>query len=310
MSTVCAPVTPDFVVAGNLLVDDLVFADGRTRMGQPGGAVLYATLGALLWGARVGCLSVLGDDYPGDALFELERRGADLSGLRTSGRPSLRTWLLYEGRVRHVVHRLNAPAHAEVSPTWSDVPASWRAARLFHLAPVPVVMQRAFADDAAAAGATVSVDPHHLLDSEGLPDGRALAAAAHFFWPSEDELLVPEAQIDPPAFLRALASGRSHGIAFKRGLKGGLYFDARSGITHAWTSRATQVVDPTGAGDAFAAGFLTAWLEGRPVEAALARAVVTASFAIEAWGHEGLLAATRAEADARLDAWFPAATTA
>lgn len=302
--------TPDLVVAGNLLVDDLVFADGRTRMGQPGGAVLYATLGALLWGARVGCLSVLGEDYPGDALLELERRGADLSGLRVSGRPSLRTWLLYEGRVRHVVHRLNAPAHVDVSPTWADVPAAWRTARLFHLAPVPADLQRAFADDAAAAGATVSVDPYQLLDSAGLAAGRALAAAAHFFWPSEDEVLVPEAQTDPPTFLRSLAAGRAHGVAFKRGLKGGLYLDARSGRTHAWPARATQVVDPTGAGDAFAAGFLTAWLEGRPVEAALARATVTASFAIEAWGHAGLLAATRAEADARLDAWFPAVATA
>lgn len=302
--------TPDLVVAGNLLVDDLVFADGRTRMGQPGGAVLYATLGALLWGARVGCLSVLGDDYPGGALLELERRGADLSGLRASGRPSLRTWLLYEGRVRHVVHRLNAPSHDDVSPTWADVPAAWRAARLFHVAPVPVAMQRAFADDAAAAGATVSLDPHHLLDATGVAVGRDLAAATHFFWPSEDELLVSEAQTDPPAFLRSLVGGRTQGVAFKRGLKGGLYLDARSGRTHAWTARATQVVDPTGAGDAFAAGFLTAWLEGRPVEAALARAVVTASFAIEAWGHEGLLAATRAEADARLEAWFPAAATA
>ena len=42
--------TPDLVVLGNLLVDDLVFQDGRTRMGEPGGAVLYAALGAALWG--------------------------------------------------------------------------------------------------------------------------------------------------------------------------------------------------------------------------------------------------------------------
>ena len=37
-----ARVTPDLVVLGNLLVDDIVFADGRTRMGEAGGATLYA----------------------------------------------------------------------------------------------------------------------------------------------------------------------------------------------------------------------------------------------------------------------------
>ncbi len=298
--------TPDLVIAGNLLVDDLVFADGRTRMAQPGGAVLYATLGALLWGARVGCLSVLGDDYPREALDALQQRGADLSGLRPLGRPSLRTWLLYEGRVRHVVHRLNAPTHAEVSPTWADVPAAWRSAKLFHMAPVPAAMQLAFANDGAGAGAMVSLDPYHLLDPAGLALGRELVGAADCFWPSEDELLAPEAQTDPHAHLRALAHGRCHWLAFKRGLKGGLMLDARSGRIHAWTARASQVVDPTGAGDAFAAGFLTAVLEGLSVEAALARAVVTASFAIEAWGHQGLLDATREEAESRLAAWFPA----
>ena len=45
--------TPDLVLLGNLLVDDVVFADGSTRMGQAGGAMLYAALAASLWGVRV-----------------------------------------------------------------------------------------------------------------------------------------------------------------------------------------------------------------------------------------------------------------
>ena len=32
---------PSIVLFGNLLVDDVVLADGMTRMGQPGGALLY-----------------------------------------------------------------------------------------------------------------------------------------------------------------------------------------------------------------------------------------------------------------------------
>ena len=42
--------SPDLVVLGNLLVDDMVFPDGRTRKAEPGGATLYAALGASLWG--------------------------------------------------------------------------------------------------------------------------------------------------------------------------------------------------------------------------------------------------------------------
>ena len=47
----------DLVIAGNLLVDDIVYPDGRTRMGEAGGAALYMALAASLWDAKVGIAS-------------------------------------------------------------------------------------------------------------------------------------------------------------------------------------------------------------------------------------------------------------
>ena len=75
------PGIPDLVLLGNLLVDDVVFADGRTRMGEPGGAMLYAAHAAALWGACVGCVSLQGDDYPAAALEALRARGVLLDGV-------------------------------------------------------------------------------------------------------------------------------------------------------------------------------------------------------------------------------------
>ena len=66
---------PPLVILGNLLVDDdMVFPDGRTRMAAPGGATLYAALGASLWGLAAGVASVRGDDYPPEALEALTAR--------------------------------------------------------------------------------------------------------------------------------------------------------------------------------------------------------------------------------------------
>lgn len=299
--------TPDLVLCGNLLVDDLVFPDGRTHMGQPGGAVLYASLAASLWGARVGALSVAGEDYPPHALDALRLREVDLAGVRASDRPSLRTWLLYEGRVRRVVHRLCGPTHDDVSPSLADLPESWRAARAAHLAPMPMAVQRALIRDGFTdRGTFVSADPYTPVTEQTLADWRDLLAHCDAFFPSEDELLLEEAATDPRAALLRLAGGRLRFIAFKRGLKGGLLYDAAHDRFHEWQPRTDGLADPTGAGDAFAAGLITAHLEGLPVEACLERAVVTASFAIEAWGAEGLMAATRAEADARLQRWYGA----
>ncbi len=105
--------TPDVVCAGNLLVDDLVFEDGRTAMGQAGGALLHAALAAAAWGARVGCVSVVGTDYPAAALDRLRARGAMLDGVAQLPGPGARIWLLYEGAARQMVHRLGRPSHAE-----------------------------------------------------------------------------------------------------------------------------------------------------------------------------------------------------
>ena len=64
------------------------------------------------------------------------------------------------------------------------------------------------------------------------------------------------------------------------------------------------MVDPTGAGDAFAAGFVAGRLAGEDPGRALARGVVAASYAIAAEGIAGLLAATPEGAADRLRGWF------
>ena len=81
-------------------------------------------------------------------------------------------------------------------------------------------------------------------------------------------------------------------------------YDARDRRLHEWTARTTKLEDPTGAGDAFATGFVAAHLKGLPVDECLHRAVVTASFALEAWGSDALIAATPEDAGRRLRSWY------
>ncbi len=296
---------PSIVLLGNLLVDDVVLADGTTRMRQPGGALLYGALGATVWESRPGLVSVLGDDYPGRVLENLQQRGVDLTGLHPLGRPGVRTWLLYEGDVRRLIHRLGCPTHEEVSPRPALIPSDWSAARAFHLAPMPFDVQRALLTALRAqAAAFVSIDPHMPVTEETLPEWREALADADAFFPGEDELLLEGAHANPHRALPRLVNGRLRFVVFKRGANGGVLYDAHDERFYSWDARAADVVDQTGAGDAFAVGLVLAHLEGHPIEACLQRAVVTASFAVEGWGPEALLAATRADAEARLRQWY------
>jgi pseudouridine-5'-phosphate glycosidase len=298
---------PDLVVAGNLIVDDLVFEDGRTRLGEPGGAVLYAALGAALWGLRVGVVSLRGDDYPAWALDGLAGRGVALDGVRAFDRPGVRAWLLHEGGRRQIVHRIGRPTHAQASPGIEHVPAAWLTAPLFHLTPTPLDEQRALVAGLRQRGAAfIALDPHVPLSEETLPAWRGVLPLLDALFVGVDELGLPGPEDAAAARLRDLAGGRLRLVACKRGERGGQLIDAHHARTHTWTAAAATPVDPTGAGDAFAGGFLAGRLLGDDLDAALRRGAVSAAFAVEDWGARGLLAATREAAERRLTGAAPA----
>jgi len=309
--------TPDLVLLGNLLVDDIVMRDGRTLMGEAGGAMLYAALAARLWDVRVALVTIAGSDYPARALEALAARGVDLEGVRAFGRPGVRTWLLYEPRVRRVIHHLEAPSHLEVSPTLEDIPAAYAAARAFHLAPMPIERQRELAagiasgtTGASAPGVAelappfVSVDPHEPLTDGSFPAWRSVLDHADAFFPGEDEMGLPP-HLDPRSlFGPGGAFPRLRFLALKRGAGGGTLLDRASGDARPWSAPRSPVVDATGAGDAFAGGFLAGWLTHADAGLAIQQGVVSASFAIEDWGSRGLMGATPEAARRRQHEWF------
>ena len=299
--------TPDLVCFGNLLVDDIVYPDGRARMAEAGGASLYLALAARLWSASVGIVSVRGDDYPEAALTALAARGVDLEGIRPLGRPGVRTWLLYEPNGRRVVHRLGCPTHAEVSPTPADIPAAYLGARAFHVSPMPLDVQTKLVTALAPKReAAISLDPHESVREDNLARWRELLANVDAFFPSQDDLELDGVEENPRASVKRLAGGRLRFVVFKRGSEGGLLYDARNDLYVEWPPVPRLTGEATGSGDAFAGGFLSGLLAGLDLEQALDRAMISASFALEDWGPAGLLAATHDEARRRQREWLDA----
>lgn len=299
---------PQLVVVGNLLLDDVVYADGSTRMGQPGGAALYAALGAALWGVPVGIVSRLGQDYPTEIIAALGARGVEVAGGGGPPGPTLRTWLLYEGRRRRVVHRLDGPDHDAVSPRPAEMPANWRPAAI-HLAPMPWVVQRDWIEALAPRRSLhLSADPYELLTEDRVDEWRRVFGAIDTLFLSEDEMQVPTGLERPEPVLDRLGANapRLDSILYKQGASGGMAWRARAPAL-GWSPRVESLVDPTGAGDAFAGGVLAGRLRGEPLRHRLTRGVVAAGYALSAAGADGLLRAEPAEAAARLRALTPSA---
>lgn len=297
---------PDLILAGNLLVDDIVLADGTTLLCEPGGAVLHAALAASLWACRVGILSVVGSDYPAATLDALASRGIDLAGVRSLGGPGGRAWLLHEPSARRVIHHLDSPSHLAISPTPTDLPAPWRAARGIHLAPMPLERQldltRCLATGDSEPRPFVSLDPFEIVRDETAARWREPLAHVDALFAGEDDLRLSGSAAGT---LGDLAGDRLRLLVLKQADRGGMLRDCHAAETHRWHARADDVVDVTGAGDAFAGGFLAGWLATADIPSSLAQGVISASFVLEDWGSRGLARATPTLARARLVEWFP-----
>jgi ribokinase len=137
------------------------------------------------------------------------------------------------------------------------------------LDPAPRVAGLAALAAAVARGCTVSVDPASTgpLAAYGVDRWLDDTAAATVLLPNTDEARLLTGCTDPADAARALAD-RHPIVAVTLGAEGALWA-THDELVHR-PAHDTVVVDTTGAGDAFAAGLLAAWLQAPDVDPAAA----------------------------------------
>jgi 2-dehydro-3-deoxygluconokinase len=243
-------------------------------------AIGLARLGhAARWAGRVG------DDELG-ALVLRTLRAEGVDTIWTCVDPERPTGLmLREHRVGDIVRvQYYRSGSAGGAITTDDVlPALDEGARVLHVTGVTPALGdaaaecvRAAIDRAGEIGALVSLDVNYrarLWPAAAARDQlRRLLRGVNVLFASEHELPLVAAG---PAEL--LDEGVRE-VVVKRGAAGASSYTAE-GVTTA-AAKAIRVVDVVGAGDAFAAGYLSALLDGGGVAARLERAVITGAFAV------------------------------
>jgi sugar/nucleoside kinase (ribokinase family) len=292
-------VTPSISVFGNFTIDDLVFPDGSTRWAVPGGSAAYAAMGISLWTGYASIVAPIGADYPVEAL---DKR-IDLSRCRPVPR-TLRNWGLYEeDSRRHFVSRSATRNWREFSPKPADARSGHQTAA--HLAPMPHDIAIELIRELRRAG-TLSIsfdlDDHDLLGNANLDQITELLCDVDLFLPSHHDALAMFPNLSPLEGLRRLRSLAPDValIAMKCGAEGVIAHVAGTGEGVHIPSVQVEVVDVTGAGDAFCGGVLAGFAtKNDPIEALLYGAVA-ASFCVEGFGFTGLAAATEEKAEGRL----------
>lgn len=278
------------VVSGTVGLDRIRRAGGGDSGWQAGGSATYAAVAAARAGAgrcSVGLLGVVGEDFPVEGEMRLREAGVGLAGLERRSGATFR-WEAAYGEDPDDRQTLNTwpgvlgGAAAEVPKAWEQGPV---AALL--LGCDDPVKQRHFREVFPKAGLVV-------LDTMRMWIGGARDALLDLVR-SVDLFLLNDAEArvlvgggagdDAEALAAGVLALGARRVVVKRGSNGALYADGRRMVAvSAVPLAAGELVDPTGAGDAFAGALCAATARARADGAEMDEAIVAALSAAAAAG--------------------------
>ena len=296
---VAGELNPDIIAVGPTVAP--VFGQAETIVDairlEIGSSSAIVACGAARLGLRTAFVGVVGDDPFGRFMLDaLSARGIDVSACRVDPTvPTGATVVLSRGADRAILTAIGAIDRLRVADIPNELVA---AARHLHVGSTYLQPDLAAAlpglfAEARTAGTTTSFDCNWDPSEQWNGGIDELLRAADVFLPNLEEARRITGRTASPAaaaeLVRRAAQGREPGrpftLAIKQGASGAMAL--RGGWEYEVADAAglpVEVVDSTGAGDSFDAGFLRGYIEGWPLPATLELAVACGSLSVSGIG--------------------------
>jgi sugar/nucleoside kinase (ribokinase family) len=268
-----------------------------------GGAATYISLAASCFLERMGLVSVVGDDFPTDVMEQLEERGVDLKGLEVlKGKESF----FWAGRYHYDMNtrdtletRLNVLL--DLDP---KLPEEYATAPYVMLGNLDPTVQGKVLDQMKEKPALVVMDTMNFWMDSALDKLKEVIAKVDVLTINDEEarqLSNEHSLVKAARKIRAMGPGV---VVIKKGEHGALLFNGTQ-VFFAPALPLEDVVDPTGAGDTFAGGFIGHLAKTRDTSfESMKRGIVVgsalASFCCEKFGTERLREVTSQELENRI----------
>ncbi|GAC1517150.1 MAG: PfkB family carbohydrate kinase [Gemmatimonadaceae bacterium] len=287
------------LVVGSVALDSVETPFGKAEGVLGGSGTFFSAAASLL--TPVQLVGVVGEDYPVDQLAPLQRRGVDLSGLERAAGTSFR----WRGRYRHDLNSAETlETHLGVFSHFAPkIPAQFQNAPFVFLANIDPRLQLDVLRQVTRP-TLVACDTMNFWIESRRPELLELMSRVDLVFLNDGEArqLTEHTNIVKAAKW-LLARGPKH-VVIKKGEHGAFMFSAHS-VFYAPAYPLEDVFDPTGAGDAFAGGFMGYIARtGDVSEESLRRAIVygsaMGSFAVEKFSVSRLLELTTADLDRRV----------
>ncbi len=284
----------EIVAIGSIALDDVETPYGK-RENAVGGSLIYFSYAASIF-SEVALVGVAGKDFPEEVLRDLEKRGCDLAGVEIKEGASFRWAGIYKrGKEDPETLRTQLGLFGEFQP---NPPADYRRAKILYLGNLSPSLQASLLEEIEHEIAAMDTMNHWIESHRNELLSLLKRINILFVNRSEAEMLSGESG-SVPACHRLMEMGPGV-VVVKRGEAGALLCSPR-GTAALPAFPVRRVVDPTGAGDSFAGGFLGTLARGQSLPRALAVAIAVSSFTVEAFSVDRLARVNRRDVEERLE---------
>lgn len=277
----------EFVSLSNVFIDDILFPDGRTFFGVLGGAGVHAMAGARVWSSSIGLLASIGLDFEEDNINILRKLKIDTSMLVQLQEKTTRAWQIFQPdgeRIevfrdkRNVVRQINL-VETPLSDRYRDV----KGVHLFFSNSVDNLIQNIEILHKLSPKARIVLEPTESQSSGEKPDLARVFPLVDVFSPNLLEAERMTGCTDPHEMITSFFDMGAKAIALRMGGRGSLVGERGGSIS--WIPAFDkQIVDVTGAGNAYCGGLLVGIAEGLNLAESALRGAVSASFTMEQFG--------------------------
>ena len=279
-----------------LVVGTVAFDKISTPFGQSdkivGGAATYIALAASQFTKKINLVSVIGDDFPKEFLQEMKNRSIDLQGLQIKEGEKSFFW---EGKYHYDMNsRDTLDTQLNVLADFDPVlPESYVDCDFLMLGNLAPSVQLSVLDQLGNRPKLVVLDTMNFWMDIAMEDLKKVIARVDVLTINDEEARQLSGEYSLVKGARKILEMGPKYLIIKKGENGALLMD-RDNMFYAPAMPLEEVMDPTGAGDTFAGGFMGYLDNSRDISFEnMKRAVIVgsalASYSVEKFGTERLL---------------------
>lgn len=268
-----------------------------------GGAATYICLAASYFAKKCNLVSVIGDDFPESFLNEMKSRNINLDGLQVlDGKKSF----FWEGKYHYDMNsRDTLDTQLNVLADFDPVlPADYKDAEFLMLGNLAPAVQAKVLDQMTTRPKLVVLDTMNFWMDSAMEELTEVLKRVDVLAINDEEARQLSGEYSLVRGARKILKMGPKYLIIKKGENGALLMN-HDNMFYAPAMPLEDVMDPTGAGDTFAGGFIGYLAHTRDLSFEnMKRAVIIgsamASFTVEKFGTERLLSLTEEEIDARI----------